>query len=78
MTFRYTNARRKGVSFLSRVMGGGRKRGMRQDMLDNGGNNENDSRTEGMDAPVFSQPIGYIPRYPPPPKYIRVRLGLVG
>ena len=26
-----------------------------------------------MDAAVFSQPIGYIPQFPPPPKYIKVR-----
>ena len=32
-----------------------------------------DRRTEGMDADVFSQPIGYIPQFPPPPKYIKVR-----
>ncbi len=32
-----------------------------------------DQRTEGMDAHVFSQPIGYVPQFPPPPKYIRVR-----
>lgn len=31
-----------------------------------------DMRTEGMDAHVFSQPIGYIPQFPAPPKYIRV------
>lgn len=34
---------------------------------------EVDMRTEGMDAHVFSQPIGYIPQFPAPPKYIRVR-----
>lgn len=32
-----------------------------------------DRRTEGMDADVFSQPIGFIPRFPVPPKYIKVR-----
>lgn len=32
-----------------------------------------DKRTEGMDADVFSQPIGYIPQFPSPPKYIKVR-----
>ncbi|KAL9101374.1 MAG: hypothetical protein Q9163_003355 [Psora crenata] len=32
-----------------------------------------DRRPEGMDAAVFSQPIGYIPQFPPPPKYIKVR-----
>lgn len=26
-----------------------------------------------MDADVFSQPIGFVPRFPPPPKYIKVR-----
>ena len=26
-----------------------------------------------MDADVFSQPIGFIPRFPSPPKYIKVR-----
>ena len=26
-----------------------------------------------MDAEIFSQPIGYIPQFPPPPKYIKVR-----
>ncbi|KAI9760091.1 MAG: hypothetical protein M1840_002730, partial [Geoglossum simile] len=32
-----------------------------------------DRRTEGLDAHVFSQPIGYTPQIPPPPKYIKVR-----
>ena len=39
--------------------------------------NDNDSevgeRREGMDADVFSQPIGFIPKFPVPPKYIKVR-----
>ena len=26
-----------------------------------------------MDADVFSQPIGYVPQFPSPPKYIKVR-----
>lgn len=26
-----------------------------------------------MDAEIFSQPIGYIPQFPSPPKYIKVR-----
>lgn len=33
---------------------------------------EGDRRMEGIDAHVFSQPIGYIPTFPAPPKYIRV------
>lgn len=35
-----------------------------------------DKRTEGTDADVFSQPVGsngFIPRFPAPPKYIKVR-----
>jgi len=32
-----------------------------------------DKRTEGTDADVFSRPIGFTPRYPAPPKYIKVR-----
>ncbi|KAF8534539.1 WD40-repeat-containing domain protein [Trichophaea hybrida] len=33
---------------------------------------DGDRRTEGMDAAVFSQPIGFTPTFPLPPKYIRV------
>jgi len=62
--------RRKGVSFLSRIMGGKKKGG---DMSNDEDTSEGDIRTEGMDAHVFSQPIGYIPQFPAPPKYIRVR-----
>lgn len=32
-----------------------------------------DMRTEGTDADVFSQSIGFVPKYPVSPKYIRVR-----
>lgn len=32
-----------------------------------------EKRTEGTDANVFSQPIGFVPRFPAPPKYIKVR-----
>ncbi|RPB29812.1 WD40 repeat-like protein [Terfezia boudieri ATCC MYA-4762] len=65
--------KKKGVSFLSRFIGGGRKRGVRGSSPDDEDNIQGDPRTEGGDAHVFSQPIGYIPQYPPPPKYIRVR-----
>ena len=34
---------------------------------------EEDTRVEGTDADIFSQPIGFIPRFPAPPKYIKVR-----
>jgi len=33
---------------------------------------DGDRRTEGMDAAVFSMPIGFTPTFPLPPKYIRV------
>lgn len=62
---------RKGVSFLSRLINSKKKE------LPNDVNDEEteagDKRTEGMDADVFSQPIGFIPRFPAPPKYIKVR-----
>ncbi|KAI4091663.1 MAG: hypothetical protein L6R37_007698, partial [Teloschistes peruensis] len=61
--------KKKGVSFLSRFMGGGKKK----NASDEDEGVEGDKRTEGIDAAVFSQPIGYIPQYPAPPKYIRVR-----
>ncbi|KAI9894374.1 MAG: hypothetical protein M1814_003130 [Vezdaea aestivalis] len=32
-----------------------------------------EKRIEGMDAHVFSQPLGFIPKFPEPPKYIKVR-----
>lgn len=32
-----------------------------------------DNRSNGNDAEVFSNPLGFIPRFPPPPKYIKVK-----
>lgn len=66
--------RRKGVKFLSRFIGS-KKRDADPDV------NDDDSQTgekliEGTDADVFSQPVGangFIPRFPAPPKYIKVR-----
>ncbi|KAL8929656.1 MAG: hypothetical protein Q9172_000335 [Xanthocarpia lactea] len=66
--------KKKGVKFLSRFIGSKKK--------DPGPElNDDDSQTgekliEGTDADVFSQPVGangFIPRFPAPPKYIRVR-----
>lgn len=53
-------------------MGGKKKAG---DALQDEDGYEIDMRMEGMDAHVFSQPIGhgYTPQFPAPPKYIRVR-----
>jgi hypothetical protein len=59
------------VSFLSRIIGN-KKRGTFSDSNDNA-SEVGEDRAAGMDAEVFAQPIGFIPRYPPPPKYIRVR-----
>lgn len=57
------------MSFLSRIMGNKKKTA---DEPDDGGSTDGDRRTEGMDAAVFSQPIGFTPTFPAPPKYIRV------
>ncbi|KAF3908594.1 hypothetical protein ABW21_db0209698 [Orbilia brochopaga] len=64
--------KKKGVSFLSRFIGGKKK----EPTVNEDDDSESivgDQRTEGLDAAVFSQPIGFTPTYPPPPKYIRVR-----
>lgn len=60
--------RPKGVSFLSRIIGS-KKKDSPLDVLDD----ESEFRAEGTDADVFSQPIGFIPKFPAPPKYIKVR-----
>ncbi|KAE8352987.1 WD40-repeat-containing domain protein, partial [Aspergillus coremiiformis] len=56
--------KKKGVSFLSRIIGGKKK----DQILDDDDVSEAD--TARMDA---AQPIGFFPRFPRPPKYIRVR-----
>ncbi|KZF26667.1 WD40 repeat-like protein [Xylona heveae TC161] len=66
--------KRKGVSFLSRFMGN-KRRDSSSDYNEDG-SEQGDSRIEGMEARVFSHPvehIAYSPRFPPPPKYIKVR-----
>ncbi|KLJ06044.1 hypothetical protein EMPG_10524 [Blastomyces silverae] len=62
--------KKKGVSFLSRIIGSKKKTSSewKDDVSETG-----EIRATGMDAEVFAQPIGFIPRYPPPPKYIKVR-----
>lgn len=59
------------MSFLSRIIGN-KKRDTFSDSNDNA-SEVGENRATGMDAEVFAQPIGFIPRYPPPPKYIKVR-----
>ncbi|KAI9887270.1 MAG: hypothetical protein M1823_000941 [Watsoniomyces obsoletus] len=66
--------KKKGVSFLSRIIGS-KKKDTPQELPDNE-SEMGERRTEGMDAHVFSHPItsnGFIPHYPAPPKYIKVR-----
>ncbi|KAI9803199.1 MAG: hypothetical protein M1825_001990 [Sarcosagium campestre] len=66
--------KKKGVSFLSRFIGNKKKE--EEEDFDENESEHGDKRTEGINAPVFSQPIysnGYTPQHPPPPKYIKVR-----
>ncbi|MCJ1474882.1 hypothetical protein MMC13_003542 [Lambiella insularis] len=63
--------KRKGGSFLSRFIGS-KKKDASTDVLDDE-SEFGDKRAEGTDADVFLQPIGFIPRFPAPPKYIRIR-----
>ncbi|KAL9029132.1 MAG: hypothetical protein Q9196_002593 [Gyalolechia fulgens] len=64
----------KGPKFLSRLIGPKKK-----DVLPEANDDDSemgDKRTEGTDADVFSHPVGsngFIPRFPTPPKYIKVR-----
>jgi WD40 repeat protein len=57
---------RKGVSFLSRIIGGKKK----DHVLDDDDDDVSEPDTARMDT---AQPIGFFPRFPRPPKYIRVR-----
>ncbi|KAK7905666.1 hypothetical protein LTR67_000390 [Exophiala xenobiotica] len=64
--------KKKGVSFLSRIMGGPKKRdsvGLRDDTV----SELADDRSPGVEAEVFSQPVGFIPKLPAPPRYIKVK-----
>ncbi|KAI1908442.1 hypothetical protein LOZ61_005578 [Ophidiomyces ophidiicola] len=68
---RPTKDKKKGVSFLSRIIGNKKKDDHSETNDDVSELGEH--RAAGMDAEIFAQLIGYIPRFPPPPKYIRVR-----
>ncbi|KAF2468825.1 WD40 repeat-like protein [Lindgomyces ingoldianus] len=66
--------KKKGVSFLSRIIGNKRKGtldGATEDDSETG-----DSRPEGMNAKLFSHTVdnlGFSPKHPQPPAYIKVR-----
>ncbi|BFZ59469.1 hypothetical protein YB2330_000479 [Saitoella coloradoensis] len=65
----YSKKSKKSVSFLTKMIGGAK--------LKSGGDDEETlediTRREGLDADLFSQPLGHVPRRPALPKYIRVR-----
>lgn len=61
--------RKKSGSFFSRLIGG-TKQNVHEDDSETA---DNIHRSEGVDAHVFSQPVGFIAQHPQPPKYIRVR-----
>ncbi|KAL9606651.1 MAG: hypothetical protein Q9179_000173 [Wetmoreana sp. 5 TL-2023] len=66
--------KKKGVRFLNRFIGS-KKKDAYPDSSDDD-SQMGDQRMEGTDADVFSQPIGsngFIPRFPAPPKYIKMR-----
>jgi WD repeat-containing protein 44 len=70
----YNFSYRKGVSFLSRFIGNKRKTGL--DGTAEDGSEAGDGRPEGMDAQLFSHTVdnlGFSPKYPQPPAYIKVR-----
>ncbi|PWY67158.1 WD40 repeat-like protein [Aspergillus heteromorphus CBS 117.55] len=67
---RWPVPRRKGVSFLSRIIPGKKKDHFLDDEDDD---DVSDPETTRMDPDAAPQPIGFFPRLPPPPKYIRVR-----
>lgn len=63
--------KKKGVSFLSRIIGTKKN----QPTVDLNESNASGSQAEGANGKddIFAHPIGFIPRFPPPPKYIKVK-----
>ena len=51
---------------------GGKKREGSVDYVDNV-SEFSENRPTGMEAEVFSQPVGFVPRFPAPPRYIKVK-----
>ncbi|KAI9371795.1 WD40-repeat-containing domain protein [Aspergillus egyptiacus] len=60
--------KKKGVSFLSRIIPGKKK-----EILSDEDDNASEMGNGRSDSHVAAQQIGFFPRFPPPPKYIRVR-----
>nr|POF13816.1 putative wd repeat-containing protein c3h5.08c [Quercus suber] len=66
----------KAVSFLSKLMGGSKKKNAESEAGDEEEEESNEGRPEGNDAHVFAQPLdrmGFNPRHLQPPSYIKVR-----
>ena len=59
---------RKGISLLSRILPGKKK-----DLLPDAEDDVSEPDTSRIDVNSAAQPIGFIPRYPRPPKYLRVK-----
>ncbi|KAL2838719.1 WD40-repeat-containing domain protein [Aspergillus pseudoustus] len=60
--------KKKGVSFLSRIIPGKKK-----DIFSDEEDNVSEMDNSRNDTHVAAQPIGFFPKFPPPPKYIRVK-----
>ncbi|KAF9736924.1 hypothetical protein PMIN03_012534 [Paraphaeosphaeria minitans] len=69
--------KKKGVSFLSRFIGTKKKGTLSSGTNDNGSQaGDWDPRPEGMEAQLFSHTVdnlGFSPKHPPPPAYIKMR-----
>ncbi|KAF2762873.1 WD40 repeat-like protein [Pseudovirgaria hyperparasitica] len=68
--------KKKGVSFLSRFIGGNKKKSGAESVGDKDSELGDAERLEGKEAEIFSQPIenlGFLPKHPQPPAYIKVR-----
>src|SRR5882672_10435041 len=52
---------------------GGKKKEDSFDLIRDNESIISDNRPAGTDAELFSQPLGFIPRFPAPPKYIKVK-----
>ncbi|KAF1829698.1 WD40 repeat-like protein [Decorospora gaudefroyi] len=63
---------KKKVSFLSRFIGGSKKKTTLDDTSDNGPEAD-DLRREGMDAQLYVDNFSFSPKMPHPPAYIKVR-----
>lgn len=61
----------KAVSFLSRLMGGAKKKEHAESVADDE-SVTSDGRPEGNNAEVFTQNLGFNPRHPQPPAYIKM------